>query len=309
MRPILELYGVTGHMAPIVEQTIFHLATSDMLPDESGYETFTEDDLADALLRLHGIVCGSGSAPVGPAVDFDLTDAWSLADSRETSLWNPGSTTGEVDAPTQTDDLKEPRLVEHTASDLPSWEPSEEISDARVRPARKRYEETVSRLRAAMRSGAIPDQDRESGDTESWDRSRAPEVATAATTEARIAYPSDVTDTEWGRIESLVPQIKPGGRPGKYQRREILNGILYQTATGCPWRGLPHDLPPWKIVHHYFSTWRKEGVWTPIVDTLFRDDRDSADTETASDAWATGDGWRGSAGLKQMGVGIEVGVP
>ncbi len=52
MRPILELYGVTGHMAPIVEQTIFHLATSDMLPDESGYETFTEDDLADALLRL-----------------------------------------------------------------------------------------------------------------------------------------------------------------------------------------------------------------------------------------------------------------
>ena len=62
-------------------------------------------------------------------------------------------------------------------------------------------------------------------------------------------------------------------------------------------------------MHHYFSTWRKEGVWTPIVDTLFRDDRDSADTETASDAWATGDGWRGSAGLEQMGVGIEVGVP
>ena len=66
-------------------------------------------------------------------------------------------------------------------------------------------------------------------------------------------------------MEALVPQVKQGGRPGKYERREILNGILYRLRTGCSWRNLAKDLPPWKIVHHYYRTWRHDRSWPLIL--------------------------------------------
>ena len=68
----------------------------------------------------------------------------------------------------------------------------------------------------------------------------------------RPVYPSDLDDKEWQLLE------KPGGRPVKYPRREIVNAIRYVLRTGCSWRMLPHDLPPWRIVFHYFRTWRKD---------------------------------------------------
>jgi len=46
-----------------------------------------------------------------------------------------------------------------------------------------------------------------------------------------------------------------------YSLREILNAIYYVLRTGCSWRMLAHDLPPWRIVYHYFRTWRKDGTW------------------------------------------------
>ena len=61
-----------------------------------------------------------------------------------------------------------------------------------------------------------------------------------------------------------MPPPKPGGRPITYPRREIVNAIRYVLRTGCSWSatgGLPHDLPPWRIVFHYFRTWRKDGTW------------------------------------------------
>ena len=53
-----------------------------------------------------------------------------------------------------------------------------------------------------------------------------------------------------------------------HKQLEVLNGILYQADTGASWRSLPQDLPPWKIVHHYFRTWREEGLWEPTAATL-----------------------------------------
>jgi putative transposase len=67
----------------------------------------------------------------------------------------------------------------------------------------------------------------------------------------RLPYPTDLTDAQWSIIESLVPGLKAGGRPFKYERREIVNGILYIARSGCAWRLLPHDLPHWKDVYHY----------------------------------------------------------
>ena len=84
----------------------------------------------------------------------------------------------------------------------------------------------------------------------------------------RKAYPSDVTRAEWRRLEPLIPRVKPGGRPGKYERREILNGMLYQMRTGCSWRSLPDDLPPWKIVHHYLRTWRDDWTWERVIEAV-----------------------------------------
>lgn len=85
---------------------------------------------------------------------------------------------------------------------------------------------------------------------------------------SRTRYPTDLTDAQWMLIDFLVPKPKPGGRPPKYTRREIVNAILYQTRNGCVWRALPHDLPPYRIVFHYFRTWHKDGTWDHIHDAL-----------------------------------------
>jgi transposase len=84
----------------------------------------------------------------------------------------------------------------------------------------------------------------------------------------RTSYPTDLTDEQWQGIVRLVPQVKPGGRPAKYTRREIVNAIFHQTRNGGTWRGLPHDLPPYRIVFHYFRLWQKDGTWNRIHDCL-----------------------------------------
>ena len=66
--------------------------------------------------------------------------------------------------------------------------------------------------------------------------------------EPRQSYDSDVTDAEWQYLEPFVPAAKPGGRPPKHTRREIINGICYAIRSGGAWKLLPHDLPPWRTV-------------------------------------------------------------
>jgi putative transposase len=91
----------------------------------------------------------------------------------------------------------------------------------------------------------------------------------------RQAYPTDLSDAEWARLQPLIPKAKTGGRPEAYPKREILNGIFYLLRSGCSWRMLPHDLPPWRIVYHYFSCWKRDGTWTQVHDTLRGDLRAS----------------------------------
>ena len=93
---------------------------------------------------------------------------------------------------------------------------------------------------------------------------------------SRTRYPTDLTDRQWKRIEALVPRPKPGGRPAKYTRREIVNAILYQARNGCVWRALPHDLPPYRIVSHDFRAWQKDGTWDKLHDRLRADVRRAA---------------------------------
>jgi transposase len=92
----------------------------------------------------------------------------------------------------------------------------------------------------------------------------------------RQAYPTDLSDREWALIKHLVPDAKPGGRPEAYPKRELLNGIFYLLRSGCSWRMLPHDLPPWRIVYHYFRQWRQDGTWQVMHDLLRGDVRAAA---------------------------------
>lgn len=84
----------------------------------------------------------------------------------------------------------------------------------------------------------------------------------------RKAYPSDLTDGQWEIIKPLIPSAKPGGRPRCVDMREILNGIMYVLRSGCAWRMMPHDLPPWSTVYDYFRKFRLRGVWQLIHDAL-----------------------------------------
>ena len=86
--------------------------------------------------------------------------------------------------------------------------------------------------------------------------------------ESRNRYDTDLTDSEWNHLEPLVPAPKPGGRPVKHARREILNGIFYIVRSGSAWKLLPHDLPPWHTVYHYFWSGRRDGTWQTIHDTV-----------------------------------------
>jgi putative transposase len=77
----------------------------------------------------------------------------------------------------------------------------------------------------------------------------------------RRAYQTDLSDAEWTYIEPLIPTPRVPGRPRVHTLREILNAIFYMVRSGCAWRLLPYDSPPWKTVHHYFfSTWRIGGT-------------------------------------------------
>jgi transposase len=81
-------------------------------------------------------------------------------------------------------------------------------------------------------------------------------------------YPSDLKEQEWNIISKLLPAGGKLGRPPCYEKRDILNAILYLVRQGCTWRGLPHDFPPYRIVFYYFAKWQQEGVWERINHAL-----------------------------------------
>lgn len=81
-------------------------------------------------------------------------------------------------------------------------------------------------------------------------------------------YPSDLTDAQWALVEPLLSAAKPGGRPEKHPRRELVNAILYLVRTGCAWRQLPGDLPPWETVYWHFARWRDDGSLDALHDAL-----------------------------------------
>ncbi len=86
----------------------------------------------------------------------------------------------------------------------------------------------------------------------------APEATLAR---MRKPYSTDLSDAEWACLQGHLPVPENEGRPRLHSLREILDAIFYVVRSGCPWRLLPHDFPPWKTVYHYFRFWRLDGTW------------------------------------------------
>jgi putative transposase len=128
----------------------------------------------------------------------------------------------------------------------------------------------------------------------------------------RKTYHTDLSDSEWARIEPHLPIPKASGRPRVHPLREILNAIFYIVRSGCAWRLLPHDFPPWKTVHHYFRIWRLDGVWERLNAALRerlrvrlgRNPQPSAgmvDSQSAKTTGVGGEAWGYDGGKKVRG--------
>ena len=100
----------------------------------------------------------------------------------------------------------------------------------------------------------------------------------------QTSYPSDLTDTQWKRIEPHIPPEKWGGRTREVDMREVFNGLLYLNRTGCQWRYIPKDLPNKSTVRHYYDRFRDDGTWERIHDLLRGEVRVAAGKEPTPSA-------------------------
>jgi putative transposase len=83
-------------------------------------------------------------------------------------------------------------------------------------------------------------------------------------------YPSDLSDEEWRLLKPHLPAPKRRGRPRLHSPRQIVNAVFYVLKSGCQWRMLPREFPPWKTVFHYFRAWRLDGTWERMNQAMRR---------------------------------------
>jgi putative transposase len=88
-------------------------------------------------------------------------------------------------------------------------------------------------------------------------------------------YDTDLTDEQFALLEPFLPKPKRTGRR-MANLRDVLDAIFYLVRTGCQWRLLPHDFPPWSTVHTWYRRWRKDGTWGRINEALRQQVRSAA---------------------------------
>ena len=87
-------------------------------------------------------------------------------------------------------------------------------------------------------------------------------------------YPSDLSDAEWAILAPLLCPAKQAGHPQVFALRRIVEAVFYLLRTGCQWRALPHDFPPWTAVFYHYAKWRRRGELHPVsLDTHLSKER------------------------------------
>ena len=86
-----------------------------------------------------------------------------------------------------------------------------------------------------------------------------------------MRYTSDLTDSQW----ELIKEYFPAGNKSKYDKREMVNAVLYLVKTGCQWRNLPKDFPNWKAVSMFYYRASKNGIWDKVQQMLVKKVRTS----------------------------------
>ena len=93
----------------------------------------------------------------------------------------------------------------------------------------------------------------------------------------RKKYASDLTDSQWEIIKSLLPKA---GNKSKWEKRELINAVLYLLENGCEWSNLPHDFPPYTTVSGFYYASVKSGLWEKLLAVLVRYTREKAGRKT-----------------------------
>ena len=99
-----------------------------------------------------------------------------------------------------------------------------------------------------------------------------------------LRYASDTTDAEWAVIEPFLPPAASRGRPRSTTLRAVVNALFYIAQTGCQWRMLPKDFPPYTTVQRYFYPWRDSGLWQTINHALVMQAREAEGREASPSA-------------------------
>jgi len=79
---------------------------------------------------------------------------------------------------------------------------------------------------------------------------------------------ADLTDAQWAVLEPLLPRGRKPGRPVKWTKRQLIDGIRWRVRAGAPWRDVPVEYGPWQTVYGLFRRWQRDGTWRQVLTGL-----------------------------------------
>ena len=84
-----------------------------------------------------------------------------------------------------------------------------------------------------------------------------------------MGYTTDLTDAQWKFIAPIFKRaVGNYGNRAELNKRDLVNAVLYLNKTGCQWRLLPNDFPPYTAVWSFYRRAIKNGIWESITMSL-----------------------------------------
>ena len=74
----------------------------------------------------------------------------------------------------------------------------------------------------------------------------------------------------------MIKSFFPVGNKSEHHKRSLVDAVFYIDKTGCQWRQLPHDYPPYIAVWSFYRRARESGLWEKIMDALVQKTREKA---------------------------------